>query len=66
MPEKDKGGASSPHKEAQAAAAAERKMSLDCRLDELPEDLFPHSPRRVDSDNADGDPADTKGTLKFN
>lgn len=52
----------SPRKEAQAAAAAERK-SLS--MDELPEDLFPHSPvRRQDNEEeAEPDPADTKGNF---
>jgi hypothetical protein len=50
------------HREAQAAAAESRKVSME----ELPDDLFPHSPRRVDADTTETteppEPADsTKG-----
>jgi hypothetical protein len=58
LPEKSE--KDSPHKEAQVAAAAERKS---VSIDELPEDLFPHSPIKVqeDKDNEDS----TKGVFKI-
>jgi len=51
-------------KEAQVAAAESRKISIS--LDELPEDLFPHSPRKIDpassSSSSSSDQVDsTKG-----
>jgi len=53
----------SPRKEAQNAAAEGRKVSLD----ELPDDLFPHSPRKVDAElSENNEPSDsTKGRHDF-
>ncbi|XP_021957294.1 E3 ubiquitin-protein ligase RBBP6 isoform X2 [Folsomia candida] len=64
LPDKPPDPVVSPRKEAQEAAAAERKLSTSLdRLDELPDDLFPHSPRRIDE--AD-DAIDSKDIYDFN
>lgn len=50
----------SPPKMEQVKPDESKRLSLD----ELPEDLFPHSPKRVDSDNEGGnntDPESSKG-----
>jgi len=57
VPEKKE---SSSRKEAQAAAAESRKISIE---DELPDDLFPHSPRKIDHTESDqAEDAAAKGT----